>query len=227
MQKYVIIVAGGSGKRMGSATPKQFLLLAGKPLLMHTLEAFYHTDHKIEIILVLPEIHIQLWNKLCEEYDFSTPHQITNGGSQRFYSVKNGLQMVKKSGLVAVHDGARPLIDSNTIDLVFDEAGKSGAAIPVTRPAESLRFVENGKSEPVDRERVRMVQTPQVFTTEVLKEAYNTPFSSLFTDDASVVESCGHRISLTKGSSFNIKVTNPEDLALAETLLSIREHGKD
>jgi len=227
MQKHVIIVAGGSGKRMGNATPKQFLLLAGKPLLMHAMEAFYHADHKINIILVLPEAHIQHWKTLCKKYGFSLAHQITKGGRERFFSVKNGLQMVGESGLVAVHDGARPLIDKETINLVFDEAQKSGAAIPVTIPAESVRFIVNGKSEHIDREKVRMVQTPQVFQADILRQAYNTPFSSLFTDDASVVESCGYSVSLTKGSSFNIKVTNPGDIALAETLLSIRAHGTD
>jgi len=227
MQKHVIIVAGGSGKRMGNATPKQFLLLAGKPLLMHAMEAFYHADHKINIILVLPEAHIQHWKTLCKKYGFSLAHQITKGGRERFFSVKNGLQMVGESGLVAVHDGARPLIDKETINLVFDEAQKSGAAIPVTIPAESVRFIVNGKSEHFDREKVRMVQTPQVFQADILRQAYNTPFSSLFTDDASVVESCGYSVSLTKGSSFNIKVTNPGDIALAETLLSIRAHGTD
>lgn len=226
MQKYVIIVAGGSGKRMGTELPKQFLPLAGKPMLMHTIEAFYNTKDKIEIIVILPSEHIGLWKNMCVTHNFSVKHNVTEGGEERFYSVKNGLAKVIGDSLVAIHDGARPLVDSKTINKAFALAQTTGAVIPVTAPSESVRVLhEDGESMHLDRNKVRMVQTPQVFSAKILREAYQQPFSTVFTDDASIVESAGFRVSLIDGCTKNIKITDPQDMVLAETLLQLKNHG--
>ena len=221
LPKYVIIVAGGQGLRMGGEIPKQFRPISGHPVLMHTLEAFYRYDPEIEIILVLPEEHQNYWNDLCLQYRFTLKHRVITGGPTRFHSVKNGLDTLPDNGLVAVHDGVRPLVSEEVIDNAFEEAKRSGAVIPVIEVTDSLReLTSDGKNKSVPRSLYRSVQTPQVFKTALLKEAYSQPFCDYFTDDASVVEATGKEVKLIKGNTENIKITTPKDLLLAEMLLS-------
>lgn len=220
MDLYVVIVAGGSGKRMGMDTPKQFLELAGRPVLMHTIERFMEFNDSIEIITVLPENQLRLWTDLQKKYSFDVPHTLVKGGSKRFISVRHGLEFVNSPGLVAIHDGVRPLVRLETIKRCFETAGKYGNAIPVISPADSLRMeTENGNS-PVDRMHVKQVQTPQVFDVAKIKRAYLQDFDPSFTDDASVLEKTGEKIRMVEGNRENIKITNPEDLFIAQTLLS-------
>ena len=220
MEKYVIIVAGGSGKRMGGEVPKQFLLVAGKPILMHTVEAFTRTSSDFKFILVLPEEHFSTWNALCNEYNFSVPMQMVAGGKERFFSVKNALDYVPNGALVAVHDGVRPFVSKDTINEAFEVAEKNGSAVPVIDEVDSLRRVSDGASQAVNRAEYKRVQTPQVFQSTILKKAYNQEYSSFFTDDASVVESISEKITLTSGNVENIKLTTPHELLLAEGLVN-------
>lgn len=214
----VIIVAGGKGLRMGSDLPKQFITIGGKPVLMHTIEAFYNFDLDINIILVLPLSHQNYWQELCEKYNFKINHMIANGGQTRFHSVKNGLGIVKE-GIVGVQDGVRPFASKEMIQRCFDAAEKYQAVIPVIDSTDSLReMVDDEKSKIVDRSKIRLVQTPQVFHFETLKEAYQTDFKETFTDDASVVESMGIGIHLVKGEVTNIKITTPLDLKIGEVI---------
>ena len=219
MQHYVVIVAGGSGKRMGAEIPKQFLELAGKPVLMHTIERFKAFDEAIEIITVLPENQLRHWCELQNKYSFTIPQTLVKGGSNRFYSVRNGLEFVNLHGLVAIHDGVRPFVSTDTIKRCFDEAEKSGNAIPVISPADSLRMLTDQGSVPVDRLKVRQVQTPQVFNAELIRIAYQQNYQREFTDDATVFEKNGGKINLVEGNRENIKITNPEDLLISKALL--------
>lgn len=219
MQKTVIVVAGGLGKRMNSETPKQFLLVAGKPLLIHTLLKFYHFDQKMKIVLVLPHEYIDTWNILCSQHRFFIPHQIEPGGSARFFSVKNGLKQVDKNGLVAIHDGVRPLVPFQLIQSGFEAAARFGSAIPVIRPSESLRKIDNANSYPVDRDQYRLIQTPQIFNAALIAEAYELPWQPQFTDDATVFEANGNEVHLIEGAPENIKITLHSDLLFAEALL--------
>ena len=221
MNKIAIIVAGGKGERMNADVPKQFLEINGKPILMHTLEAFMNFDSSLQLILVLPAAQIDFWETLCEAHDFSIPHQIVAGGQTRFHSVKNGLNVVKSPSLVAIHDGVRPLVSKETIVRCFDTAEKFGAAIPTMDSIESIRFVDANGSKSVDRTAYKMVQTPQVFDAELLKKAYEQEFSVLFTDDASVVEAMGVTVHLVEGNRENIKITTEFDLIVAERLLEL------
>jgi len=219
LKRYAIIVAGGKGVRMGTAVPKQFLLLSGKPLLMHTLEVFYNTDPKIVLILVLPEDQQKYWKELCTQYNFNIPHQIVNGGVTRFESVSNGLTLTQIDGLVAVHDGVRPFINTEFIQQCYQAAEEFGSAIPVTELTESIRRLDGETSFSMHRETFRSVQTPQTFRTDLLKKSYNTPYQESFTDDASVVEASGFKVNLIKGLMENIKITNTIDLLLAEQMI--------
>jgi 2-C-methyl-D-erythritol 4-phosphate cytidylyltransferase len=219
MQLYAVIVAGGSGKRMGAEIPKQFLELAGKPVLMHTIERFKAFNQAIEIITVLPENQIRNWCELQNKYSFSISQTLVKGGSARFYSVRNGLEFVNIPGLVAIHDGVRPFVSVDTIKRCFEEAEKSGNAIPVISPADSLRMLTKSGSIPVDRRKVRQVQTPQVFKAELIKKAYEQDYNRKFTDDATVYEMYGGKINLVEGNRENIKITNPEDLLISKALL--------
>jgi 2-C-methyl-D-erythritol 4-phosphate cytidylyltransferase len=219
MQKSVIIVAGGSGKRMGTETPKQFLLLKSKPILMHTIARFYEFDTSIEIVVVLPKKHISTWRQLCTHHNFDIKHIIVEGGSERFYSVKNGLDVINHTGIVAIHDGVRPLVSKETIIRCFNKAEVTGAAIPVMPVVESLRRLDGEKSFSVNRSEYVTVQTPQCFNIELIKKAYQQNFSTTFTDDASVVEKLGPSVSLVEGNIENIKITTPQDLILAENLI--------
>lgn len=220
MDLFVVIVAGGSGKRMGMDTPKQFLELAGRPLLMHTIERFRKFNDSIEIITVLPENQLRFWTDLQKKYSFDIPHTLVKGGSKRFLSVQQGLEFVNSPGLVAIHDGVRPLVSIETIKRCFETAGKYGNAIPVISPADSLRMETETGNSPVDRMHIKQVQTPQVFDVAKIKKAYLQDFDPSFTDDASVLEKTGEKIRLVEGNRENIKITNPEDLFIAQTLLS-------
>lgn len=221
MDKYIIIVAGGKGARMGNRLPKQFLPLAtGKPVLMHTVEAFYRYDPHMRIILVLPEEQQTLWEELCGKHGFSVPHRIVAGGETRYHSVKNGLSLLKDAtAVVGVHDGVRPFASQEVIARCYDEAEKYGAVVPVIPLHETLRRVENDGSRTVDRDNYRLVQTPQVFHNSLLQQAYRQPCREGFTDDASVVEAMGVAIRLTEGNRENIKITTPFDLKIASALL--------
>lgn len=221
MEKYVIIVAGGKGLRMGGDIPKQFVPINGMPVLMRTIEAFYAYDSQINIILVLPSAHQAYWKELCEEYHFSIPYQLANGGETRFHSVKNGLALIPSTGgVVGVHDGVRPFVAQSVIKECYEQAAQLQAVVPVTEVVETVRYIrEDGGSETVPRDRYKLVQTPQVFTVDLLKKAYAQEYIPLFTDDASVVEHCGATVHLVKGNIENIKLTTPFDLKVAEALL--------
>ncbi len=219
MKTFALILAGGKGLRMGADLPKQFLLLAGKPVLMHTLEAFHKADPKTELILVLPAEHQAYWTELCVKFNFTLKHRIATGGAVRFDSVRNGLKLIQEEGLIAVHDGVRPLVSPALINRCFAKALEKGAVIPVFELAESIRRIQGDRSFAEDRSLYRTVQTPQTFRSELLKKAYEQPYRALFTDDASVVEATGYEISLLEGHRENIKITHPQDLLLAEQLL--------
>ena len=219
MDLYVVIVAGGSGKRMGAEIPKQFLELAGRPVLMHTIERFKSFDQAIEIITVLPENQLRFWIDLQKKHSFSILHTLVKGGPNRFYSVRNGLNFVNTPGLVAIHDGVRPFVSIDTIRRCFDTAQKLGNAIPTISPTESLRIMTGQGSVPVNRLNVKQIQTPQVFNTELIKKAYLQEYNQEFTDDATVLEKTGEKINLIEGNRENIKITNPEDLLISTALL--------
>ncbi len=215
--RYLIVVAGGKGVRMGAALPKQFLLLAGRPVIFHTIARFTDYDPGIELIIVLPGGSESRWKELCSRYDFSRPHHIISGGPERFDSVRNGLSLVRQESLVAVHDAVRPLVSPGTIDRCFTMAGKKGNAVPFVRPPESIReTVSEKNSRPLSRDTIALIQTPQVFRSDILLTAYARSYSPSFTDDASVVEAAGHRINLVEGNRENIKITTAEDLLVAE-----------
>lgn len=221
MKEYAIIVAGGSGVRMQSKMPKQFLPLANRPILMHTVDAFINYSNKVSIILVLPENSIPQWNRLCKKYVFNHSLDIAKGGKTRFQSVKNGLDRItSENSLVAIHDGVRPLVRNEIISASYRLAQIHGSAIASTRLKESLRIVDKDQTKSIDRSQYRSIQTPQTFQTKLIKEAYqHFEDSPEFTDDASVAEKNGLKISLFEGSYENIKITTPEDLLFAEALL--------
>ena len=218
MNKAVVIVAGGSGSRMKSDLPKQFIEWCGKPILMHTIEVFYKYSDNIKIVLVLPQAQFVLWEELCKKHNFTVQLQLTAGGSTRFESVKNGLDLIQPDCLVGIHDGVRPLVSNETLERCYDTAQKTGSAIPVTDAFESIRKIEGNESFAVDRSNYKMVQTPQVFKSSLLKDVYDQPFRSIFTDDASVFEHAGHKVTLTEGNRENIKITTPIDLIIGEAL---------
>ncbi|MCL3779979.1 2-C-methyl-D-erythritol 4-phosphate cytidylyltransferase [Prolixibacteraceae bacterium JC049] len=220
MDKIAIIVAGGRGSRMGAEMPKQFLKIKDRPILMHTIERFFFFDQSIKLTVVLPEKQISLWQELCKEFQFDIEHEVVAGGETRFHSVKNGLATITSEQLVLIHDGVRPLVSKETIARCCNEAEKSGAVVPAMPVNESLRKVKSDSNKAVDRSTYVNVQTPQVFKTKVITEAYNQEFKNWFTDDASVVEANGNSISITDGNRENIKLTHPGDLQIAELLLA-------
>lgn len=219
MKLYAVIVAGGIGTRMGTDIPKQFLELAGKPVLMHTIERFLTFSNSIHIITVLPGEYLEFWDQLKKKYTFTLPHIIVRGGETRFISVRNGLEYVDDDALVAVHDAVRPLVSIGTIKRCFETAGEYGNAIPVISPSDTLRIVNEENSKPVDRLLVKQIQTPQVFHSRLLKKAYCQSYLPEFKDDATVLEKTGEKIRLVDGNRENIKITNPEDLIIAQHLL--------
>lgn len=220
MKKFAVIVAGGSGSRMGAEIPKQFLELCGKPVLMRTIEAFFDFDPDSEIILVLPDHQIDFWNKLCAAHSFEIKHLVTSGGETRFNSVRNGLSKINENGIVFIHDGVRPLVNQETLKRCVEMAEKKGNAIPVLPVNESLRKVEDDSNYSVDRSLYVGVQTPQTFRSEQILKAFQQEYGPLFTDDASVAEKAGFEIHLVEGNRENIKITTPVDLIVAEAILS-------
>lgn len=215
-----IIVAGGSGLRMGADIPKQFLLLNRLPVLAQTLRVFHNFDAEMRLIVVLPEDHFSHWQALCKKHNIDVPHELVEGGEQRFHSVQNGLKMLSDETLVAVHDGVRPLVSKDTIERCFAAAAKHGAAIPVIEVSDTLRHKTESSSAWVNRSDYVRVQTPQCFKTDVIVRAYQQDFSDNFTDDASVVEKSGHEVDLVAGNNENLKITSPADLHLAEALMA-------
>lgn len=219
MKKSIVIVAGGKGLRMGGDIPKQFLPVKGMPVLMRTIQRFYDYDNAMQIVLVLPEAQQGYWKQLCEEYRFSLPYVLANGGETRFHSVRNGIAKVDEGvGLIGVHDGVRPFVSVETIAACFDEAARSGAVVPVIDVVETVRHLRAEGSVTVPRSEYRLVQTPQVFDAELLRSAYGQSYTDFFTDDASVVERYGHAVSLVQGNRENIKITTPYDMRIAEVL---------
>lgn len=219
MTAYAIIVAGGKGLRMGGDVPKQFVPIGGKPVLMHTIDAFRNAIDGIQIILVLPVEQQNYWQKLCNDYKFTSPTLIANGGETRYHSVKNGLALVPAlDGLiVGIHDGVRPFVSTETIQHCYSAASKGKAVVPVVPVVETLReILPDGNSITQPRDAYRLVQTPQTFPATLLHKAYQQPYSEAFTDDASVVEALGEKITLIEGNRENIKLTTPSDLRFAE-----------
>lgn len=219
-KNYAIIVAGGTGSRMQATIPKQFLLLNGLPVLMHTIQAFYDSNSQPQIILVLPADAISYWDELCKQYNFDTPHKVVSGGKTRFHSVKNGLDtIIDTNAIVAIHDAVRPLTSVQIIDNSFIDAAKYGNAVVAVKSRDSIRQVKNEVSASLIRDEIYLVQTPQTFQLTQLKKGYEQVYDPKFTDDASVVEETGIAIRLVDGDYRNIKITFPEDIAIAELLL--------
>ena len=219
----VIIVAGGSGARMGARLPKQFLPLDGRPVLMHTVQRFADALPQSRIVVVLPSSHIEYWDKLCRRHGFAVPHIVCTGGANRFESVSNGLRHAGEAELIAVHDGVRPLVSREIIERATEDARTYVGVFPVFRPIDSMRRIDRDGSRIVDRSLYRIVQTPQVFRADILRNAYARPFDERFTDDASVVEAAGQPVYLCEGSYENIKITTPVDMLTAEALLAQRQ----
>jgi 2-C-methyl-D-erythritol 4-phosphate cytidylyltransferase len=218
MKKIALVVAGGQGLRMGGPLPKQFMLLGGQPILMHTLTAF--SAFCDETILVLPVAQLEYWGKLCTDYDFRLPHKMALGGSTRFQSVYSGLALVPHDALVAIHDGVRPLVTQTLIENSFKVAAEKQSAIACVALKDSIRHTHSGA---VDRNAFKAIQTPQTFQSNAIKDAYDffahiDPEGDGFTDDASVFEKAGYPITLIEGSYRNIKITTPEDMLMAEAL---------
>lgn len=221
MEKYAIIVAGGKGLRMGGEVPKQFLPVAGLPVLMRTIKRFHAYDPTLKIILVLPKEQQAYWLRLCEEYQFTDDYQLADGGATRFQSSKNGLQLIPDNadGYVAIHDGVRPFVSIDTILRCFEATLTSQAVIPVLNVNDTLRHIsQDGSGENVQRSEYRLVQTPQVFDISLVKRAYQQEENDGFTDDASVVESLGQKVEMVEGNRENIKLTTPFDLKVAEVI---------
>jgi 2-C-methyl-D-erythritol 4-phosphate cytidylyltransferase len=223
VDKYVIIVAGGSGVRMGSAVPKQFMLLDDQPVLMHTILSFFQAGIE-NIIVVVPIPFIEYWKTICNTYSFNVPHKVVGGGLFRSQSVMNGLTAVEAGeALVAIHDGVRPFVSVEIINQAFDTASEFGTGVPYLDLRDSLRQVEGNESVHVDRDKFKTVQTPQCFTLAILRKIYNSPRLPSFTDDAALAEEMGFNITLFKGSEENIKITTPLDMLVAEAILKSRK----
>lgn len=232
MKKVAVIVAGGSGSRMGSATPKQFLLLHNKPVLWHTLAAFLNAYEDMEVVLVLPHAHLPAGEEIIKDIQTALPAAagriaITAGGDTRYHSVQNGLALVTEASVVFVHDGVRCMVSEILIRRCFEQALEKGSAIPVVTATDSIRLLsaapvqgQMGASVVADRSRVGIVQTPQTFLSSILLPAFTQPFSDAFTDEATVVEAAGHEVHLVEGEYANIKITRPVDLLIAEKLLT-------
>jgi 2-C-methyl-D-erythritol 4-phosphate cytidylyltransferase len=221
MKRYVLIVAGGKGTRMGGELPKQFISIGKRPVLMHTLDRFLQWDAGAECILVLPAGQCGLWNQLCEEFHCPAPHRVVEGGDTRFHSVRNGLALLEENGWIGIHDGVRPFVSGKVIDDCFAAAQRHGAAVPVMPLVDSIGQInEDGAFHPADRSRFFSVQTPQVFRSEWIIDAYRQDYTPAFTDDAAVAEAAGRRIYTVAGNRENIKITNPFDLRIAEALLN-------
>lgn len=219
MQRSTIIVAGGSGTRLGGPVPKQFQTVKGRPLLMWTIEAFHRFDPTMPLIVVLPQEHFDIWRALCMGHRFFIAHEVVAGGEQRWHSVKAGLEKVEGDGLVAVHDGVRPAVSTDLIARCFDAADAQAAAIPVVPVVPSIRETTPEGSRALDRSRLLAVQTPQCFHTDLLRKAFEQPYDSTFTDEAALVERMGVKVALVEGEENNIKVTTAKDLRVVGLLL--------
>lgn len=219
MHKSTIIVAGGSGKRLGGPVPKQFQSVKGRPLLMWTIDAFHRYDVTMPLIVVLPKEHFEIWRALCMGHRFFIEHQVVAGGEQRYHSVKAGLDKVAGDGLVAVHDGVRPLVSTELIGRCFDAAHAHSAAIPVVPVVPSVRKTTADGSRALDRSKLLAVQTPQCFHVDLLRKAFALSFDPAFTDEATMVERLGVKVDLVEGEENNIKVTTALDMKLAEAFL--------
>lgn len=223
--QYAVIVAGGKGTRIKSKLPKQFLELDGLPVLMHTINAFYRYSSDITIILVLPGSDFDIWHQLCDQYNFKKDLILQKGGETRFQSVRNGLAKITGDGLVAIHDGVRPLVSTDMIAASFKLAETRQSAVAAVTLKESIRIIEPDSTRAMDRSLFRLIQTPQTFQVGIIKRAYTLAEDPSLTDDASVAERAGYTISLFDGSYENIKITTPEDLIIAETLLKKQKAG--
>lgn len=221
MKKYAIIVAGGTGKRMGSAIPKQFLMLNDKPVLYYTLKAFLEAYSDLDIILVLPEEYSDMGKEIIDAYFDYSRIQVTFGGETRFHSVQNGLKLINEESIIFVHDAVRCLVSIDLIQLCYEHTTRMGSAVPVIRSKDSIRFLneEENDNEVLDRNKVVLVQTPQTFHSKILLPAFEIDYKERFTDEATVVEAFGLKISLVEGDEDNIKITRPVDLLIAEALL--------
>ena len=224
MQKIAIITAGGSGTRMGSLLPKQFLTLNDKPILWYTLRAFIEAFHDISIILVLPKDYIKAGEQLVEEMNIKEQTTLVIGGETRFHSVQNGIQQVKDPAVVFVHDGVRCLITPNLIQRCFEQAIEKGSAIPAVTCTDSVRILNNHSHEAINRDQVKIIQTPQTFLSSILIPAFNLPYQAYFTDEATVVEAFGEPVYLIEGEYTNLKITRPTDLLLANAILDERNN---
>ncbi len=215
----MIIVAGGSGLRLGGPVPKQFQSMKGRPLLMWTIEAFHRYDPLMPLIVVLPQIHFDIWKAMCMSNRFFIHHQVVAGGEQRYHSVKAGLDKVEGDGLVAVHDGVRPLVSVDLIGRCFESAHLHGAAIPVVPVVPSVRETTADGSRALDRSKLLAVQTPQCFHADLLRKAFALPYDPTFTDEATMVERLGVKVNLVEGEANNIKITTAMDMRVAEAFL--------
>lgn len=219
MTKTFIITAGGIGKRMGTEIPKQFIEINDKPILLYTLENLHQFDQDAQLIVTLPFEWISYWNEFMERKSINIPHEVVEGGKERFYSIQNALK--KATGeVIAIHDGVRPFVSHSTLNRLFEKVKDCKAVIPVLSVKESMREITENPSKHINRERYKMVQTPQCFQRELIVGAYEQPFDQHFTDDASVVESSGYFVELVDGNEENIKLTTPFDLQVAKTILS-------
>lgn len=222
LKEYALIVAGGKGTRIQSQIPKQYLEVNGLPILMHTLNAFFRYNKDITIVLVLPQDDFPRWSELCKKFNFNKPLILQQGGDTRFQSVRNGLAKIEGDGLVAIHDGVRPLVSADIIGASFHLAAVHKSAVAAVRLKESIRMTDQDNTKAVDRSRFRLIQTPQTFDVKLIRQAYTIKEDQSLTDDASVAERSGHVISLFEGSYENIKITTQEDLVIAEALMQTR-----
>lgn len=227
-RKYVIVMAAGSGTRMGASVPKQFMELEGKAILQKTMEVFLEACPGIKVVTVLPEEHIGYWKEYCLKRNFTCPQILVKGGITRFHSVRNALEKVPDGVLVAVHDGVRPLVSADLVRKMFDMARTVPALIPVVPCVDTMKMLHKEGDElvpvpgaSVDRSLLYGVQTPQIFHSEILKDAYSLPYETSFTDDGSVVERYGKNLSYIMGERFNIKLTTRDDLLLAKAIISL------
>lgn len=223
LNEYALIVAGGKGTRIKSVVPKQFLELNGLPILMHTINAFFRYSKNVKVILVLPKDDIPFWKTLVEKYKYDKPFTLQEGGESRFQSVKKGLEKISTEGLVAIHDGVRPLISEDIIGASYRLAAVHKSAVAAVRLKESIRVTDQDQTKAVDRSKFRLIQTPQTFPVSLIKKAYETKEDETLTDDASVAERAGFTISLFEGSYKNIKITTQEDLVIAKALLDAQQ----
>ncbi len=219
LTEYAIIVAAGSGSRFKGSVPKQFLLLNNKPVLFYSINAFKNYSKNVDIIIVLPKNYIEYWQEFCSKYNSLKELTITEGGRNRFESVKKGLHFIKQESVIAVHDGVRPLINHKLIKRCYDAAKKHGSGIPVITPTDSLRKLKENNSEMVNRSDYKLIQTPQCFLSDIIIPAYKQPYNKKFTDDSAVIQQNGHDIKLVEGDPNNIKITTQMDMEIARVII--------